>query len=190
MKNKNPHKTAFVRPHKSCSEKTQRLAALEWGATAHTIFTQKVGKEDIRMFLGQLRPGDHVGIFRVDLFVARGNSTKPRRPILRTVIDKLFRQEVVVFELETGRSCRSKQELVQMYDDAIRRLAGERNQQAGPGRPKKQTYTDEQKAEILTIWNDKRLKTNAERVAKVKEKYSQFNEAAFYKFIRNTEERD
>ncbi|WP_298984043.1 hypothetical protein [uncultured Roseibium sp.] len=57
--------------------------------------------------------------------------------------------------------------MLDMYADAVDRLAGDKKQQAGPGRPKKHVYSADDCQLIAATWNRKDSKNPDERAAAV-----------------------
>lgn len=167
---KTPFKTVFVREERNCKIKTQRDAALAWGATEKAIWQQGKENENIEAFLDQIRPGDWVGIYRLELFVARGSMVKGSRShALRKVIDALLDHQVTVFELESGRSCKSTEDIIGMFADAMDRMRAFRGQ-TGPKKGKGRApiiFTDEEKEIIRDCWNNKQFTNPEQRIAEI-----------------------
>ena len=177
-------KLVYVRSDPRCAVSTQLAAAREWGVVDDNhIWKHKTGQETMRDFLDTIRLGDEVGIYRLDLLAPRGSKTK-QRPAreLRSIVDRLFSVGVKVTELETGRTCSDRQELIAMYDDAIHRFGSNRGSTSKrPGRKPFQVYTPEQVEHIKLLWNDARNTSVPHKVAAVQEHYPKFNKSVWYR---------
>ena len=178
-------KLAYIRSDQRCAVSTQVAAAIEWGVPddPNHIWKHKTGQVTIKEFLEVIRMGDDVGIYRLDLLAPRGAKAK-KRPgrELRAIVDKLFEVGVKVTELETGRTCSDRQELIAMYDDAIHRFGSNRGSTSNrPGRKPIHAYTPEQVNHIKLLWNDARNASVPHKVAAVQEHYPKFNKAVWYR---------
>ena len=200
MNKKNaPFKTVFMRNDPACAISTQRSAAIEWGADPNYIFEYKRNSITLKNFLDSLRQGDWVGIYSFELFVPRGEKFTTRRGAeLRKIADQLMDYGVVVHELKTGRSCKDRKEMIGMYDDALRRLAGDRNQKAGPGRPKKHSYSKRDYEIMNGIWRNKDYSNPYQRIDAIKsyqndageKPYSHLSISTFYLHVKDKDKPD
>jgi hypothetical protein len=189
-----PYKLFFVREHPRVSLRHQMGAARKFVAEDRNIWRFGRDMDNIDQFIAEIRPGDHVGVCHYWLFAPTGKRVKgkPSRE-LRRVTDAIFEAGGKVFEVDSGRSCADKAEMLAMYDDALVVLSGHRNQKGNPrGAPKKQVYSDDDKLVIQGVWH-RTEGTNKDRVKAVQAmknadgspRFPHFNLAAWYKQINS-----
>lgn len=174
----NEHKVAWIVDGRAAVRGTQLKAAKKWGAV--TIWLPEHG--DVWEFVGSLRPNDVVGVWTCDLLAPpqKKRLGEKRSDVFRKVSEAIMEKGAKVYELSTERSCKDRRELVQMMLDARDVIAGNSGKKAGPGRPKKAPYTDEEKQLISDVWYKKTHKDNEERLAAVQRYVPRFTLADFY----------
>ncbi len=173
MNNENTVKFAYMRRTARLSLKAQQDAAKAAGYDSDNWVVEGDGGKSIRSLVGAdgsgappiLRKGYWLGVYRFELVAEPRTKKGDRAPrkTLRDITDKLREIGVVVEEFESGRNCKTGDDMLDMYADAVDRLAGDKKQQAGPGRPKMHTYSDADCQLIAATWNRKELKNPQER---------------------------
>lgn len=171
---------ALIRKDSAITLKVQKAAADEWGAERF-VYPER-DEHDLDDL--DVRPTDIVGIYRLDLLAARGQKAKfkARKSILNYML-KIFSEEAFVEEISTGRTCKNKSDMIQMYDDAcdvfIKGKTGKPS-----GRPVVVGYSQEQVDQIKRIWENT-IPPNENRLKAVRELFPNFKLNHWYALRKN-----
>lgn len=196
MNDRAPMKIAYIRPLKRLSAETQKDAAIREGYSPDRWIIEGRGGMGIKDLIGTteegappiLRKGYWLGVYRYELVADRKRKKGDRAPreTLNEVTDALRKIGVVVQEFETGRNCKSGDDMLDMYKDAISALAGDKRQQAGPGRPKEHNYSDADCQLIQAAWHGSEVRNPAGRTASVRALLGEDGKPRFPKFKQST----
>lgn len=198
MNSKSPSRYAYFRKGRRIALTTQREAAKAAGYDPVRWVNEDGEDETIHALVGtdqdgppaMLRKGFWLGVYRLDLLAdpKRKKGDRAPRKSLREITDRVRKLGAFIEEFSTGRKSSDPDEWHEMYADAIDRLAGDKKQKAGPGRPKMHIYSRDDLQLIEATWHRKDLKNPKERAAAVAAlrdgngdiRFPKFNVSAWY----------
>ena len=162
----NETRIGFVRNHPRIKAHSQENALIAAGYDPGKIYVHGRGAETLDEAINSLRPGDTFGVYHLGLLGAKRESEDdpPPRTVLRDAIEALLTKGVTVEEVESGRTCKDRDDLVKMVMDAYAFTSNLKRKKAGQGRPRNKPLDPDEYRRLEAIWRDVRYDRNIDAV--------------------------